>query len=41
MTLARFTNYVEGWNKAHGAEEKPAFPTEAEFEEMKRLHGDT
>ena len=40
MSLYQFAAAVDGWNKAHGSEDKIAAPTAEEFEEAKRLHGD-
>lgn len=34
MSLWQFSACVEGHNKAHGVEEKPAPPTEAEYYDL-------
>lgn len=39
MSLWQLSACVDGWNRAHG-DGKPEAPTDAEFEAMKRLHGD-
>jgi hypothetical protein len=40
MSLWQFAAAVDGWNKVHGASQRPEPPSEAEFEAMKRAHGD-
>lgn len=34
MSLYQFTACVDGWNKAHGPEDKPEAPTPEEFRDM-------
>lgn len=34
MSLYQLGAYVAGWSKANGVEDKPAPPTDEEFEEM-------
>ncbi len=40
MTLWEIVACIEGYNRVHGGEQKPSAPTDEEFEEAKRLHGD-
>lgn len=39
-SLYQFAACVDGWNKAQSGEDELAAPTQAEFEEAKRAHGD-
>lgn len=40
MTLGQFLACLDGWNRAHGAPEKPGAPSDEEFEAMKANMGD-
>lgn len=40
MSLFQFACAIDGWNAAHGGEDQAAAPSEQEFEEAKRSHGD-
>lgn len=40
MTFWELAAAIDGYNRAHGAEHKPAPPSDEEFEAAKALHGD-
>ena len=40
MTLWELAAAIEGYNRANGAEDKPAPPSDEEFEALKAAHAD-